>query len=76
MHAAQHLRRTEAGRARRRRIERHLVDCERLQALPYPRQYEAKALGIAMGAPWHLLRKQFEAAGVIVRPSNYTLYGL
>ena len=39
------------------------------------RSNEAKALGIAMGAPWHLHRKQFEAAGVIVRSSNYTLYG-
>ena len=39
------------------------------------RSNEAKALGIAMGAPWHLHRKQLEAAGVIVRSSNYTLYG-
>jgi DNA polymerase V len=39
------------------------------------RSNEAKALGIAMGAPWHLHRKQFEAAGVIVRSSNYTFYG-
>ena len=39
------------------------------------RSNEAKALGIAMGAPWHLHRKQFEAGGVIVRSSNYTLYG-
>ena len=39
------------------------------------RSNEAKALGIAMGAPWHLHREQFEAAGVIVRSSNYTLYG-
>ena len=39
------------------------------------RSNEAKALGIAMGAPWHLHRKKFEDAGVIVRSSNYTLYG-
>src|SRR5690242_9689138 len=39
------------------------------------RSNEAKALGIAMGAPWHLHRKQFDAAGVIVRSSNYTFYG-
>ena len=39
------------------------------------RSNEAKALGIAMGAPWHLHRKQFAAEGVIVRSSNYTLYG-
>jgi DNA polymerase V len=39
------------------------------------RSNEAKALGIAMGVPWHLHRTQFEQAGVIVRSSNYTLYG-
>ena len=39
------------------------------------RSNEAKALGIAMGAPWHLHRAQFEKSGVIVRSSNYTLYG-
>jgi impB/mucB/samB family len=39
------------------------------------RSNEAKALGIAMSAPQHLHRKQFETAGVIVRSSNYTLYG-
>ena len=39
------------------------------------RSNEAKALGVAMGAPWHLHRERFEAAGVIVRSSNYTLYG-
>jgi DNA polymerase V len=37
------------------------------------RSNEARALGIAMGAPWHLHRKQFEAAGVIVRSSNYAV---
>jgi DNA polymerase V len=36
---------------------------------------EVKALGIAMGTPWHLHRREFETAGVIVRSSNYTLYG-
>lgn len=39
------------------------------------RSNEAKALGIAMGDPWHLRRKEFEKWGVIVRSSNYTLYG-
>jgi DNA polymerase V len=39
------------------------------------RSNEAKALGIAMGAPWHLHKHRFAAAGVIVRSSNYTLYG-
>ena len=39
------------------------------------RSNEAKALGIPMGAPWHLHRERFERAGVAVRSSNYTLYG-
>jgi DNA polymerase V len=39
------------------------------------RSNEAKALGIARGAPWHLHHARFAAAGVIVRSSNYTLYG-
>jgi DNA polymerase V len=28
-----------------------------------------------MGAPWHLCRESFRKAGVVVRSSNYTLYG-
>lgn len=39
------------------------------------RSNEAKALGIGMGDPWHLNREKFHAHGVIVRSSNYTLYG-
>jgi DNA polymerase V len=39
------------------------------------RSNEAKALGIEMGAPWHLWRTRFGKGGVIVRSSNYTLYG-
>lgn len=39
------------------------------------RSNEAKALGIAMGAPWHLNRDLFAREGVIVRSSNYSLYG-
>src|ERR1700676_1988006 len=39
------------------------------------RSNEAKALGIEMGAPWHLNREKFAAHGVVVRSSNYTLYG-
>lgn len=39
------------------------------------RSNEAKALGIAMGAPWHLNKKLFAEHNVIVRSSNYTLYG-
>ncbi len=38
------------------------------------RSAEAKALGIAMGAPWHTLRAQAEARGVVAFSSNYTLY--
>lgn len=39
------------------------------------RSNEAKALGVEMGAPWHLCRERFAKDGVIVRSSNYTLYG-
>jgi DNA polymerase V len=39
------------------------------------RSNEAKALGIGMGDPWHLNKQKFAKAGVIVRSSNYTLYG-
>jgi len=39
------------------------------------RSNEAKALGIAMGAPWHLIKNMFKPGQVIVRSSNYTLYG-
>ena len=39
------------------------------------RSNEAKALGIGMGDPWHLNRDKFAQHGVIVRSSNYTLYG-
>jgi len=39
------------------------------------RSNEAKALGVAMGEPWHLVKEKHGKAGVIVRSSNYTLYG-
>ncbi len=39
------------------------------------RSNEAKALGIGMGEPWHLSKAKFARHGVIVRSSNYTLYG-
>lgn len=39
------------------------------------RSNEAKALGIGMGEPWHLNKQKFAKAGVVVRSSNYTLYG-
>lgn len=39
------------------------------------RSNEAKALGIEMGAPYHLNREQYQKQGVRVRSSNYTLYG-
>lgn len=39
------------------------------------RSNEAKALGIGMGDPWHLNKAKFSKHGVIVRSSNYTLYG-
>src|ERR1700754_1847856 len=39
------------------------------------RSNEAKALGVQMGEPWHLCKERFAFAGIIVRSSNYTLYG-
>ena len=39
------------------------------------RSNEAKALGVAMWAPWHLCRESFAKACIVVRSSNYTLYG-
>ena len=39
------------------------------------RSDEAKALGIKMGEPLHLIRDKIEAHGVRVFSSNYTLYG-
>ena len=39
------------------------------------RSNEAKALGVEMGAPWHLSKERFRKSGVVVRSSNYTLYG-
>jgi DNA polymerase V len=39
------------------------------------RSNEAKALGIAMGEAWHICNKRVDTQGVIVRSSNYTLYG-
>jgi len=39
------------------------------------RSNEAKALGIPMGEAWHICRKRVNTEGVIVRSSNYTLYG-
>src|SRR3954468_10370074 len=39
------------------------------------RSNEAKALGIVMGEAWHICKKRVDTNGVIVRSSNYTLYG-
>lgn len=39
------------------------------------RSDEAKALGIKMGQPLHLIRDKVEAHGIRVFSSNYTLYG-
>ena len=36
---------------------------------------EAKALGIAMGEPWHLIKNRPECRAVLWRSSNYALYG-
>lgn len=39
------------------------------------RSAEAKALGIKMAAPWHLMRELAQQHGVIAYSSNYVLYG-
>ncbi|MGJ3629301.1 hypothetical protein AB5I41_25015 [Sphingomonas sp. MMS24-JH45] len=39
------------------------------------RSNEAKALGVKMGDPIHLIRDRLDRHGVVVRSSNYTLYG-
>src|SRR3546814_846884 len=39
------------------------------------RSNEAKALGIPMGEAWHRCRERVPTEGIIVRSSNYTLYG-
>lgn len=39
------------------------------------RSNEAKALGVAMGAPWFKVSRRFQALGVQVFSSNYALYG-
>jgi len=39
------------------------------------RSNEAKALGIAMGEPWHMVRERISARILRMRSSNYTLYG-
>lgn len=39
------------------------------------RSNEVKALGVKMGAPWHLLKPLVEQHGIAGLSSNYTLYG-
>jgi DNA polymerase V len=39
------------------------------------RSNEAKALGIAMGEPWHVVRERIGERDLRMRSSNYTLYG-
>jgi DNA polymerase V len=39
------------------------------------RSDEAKALGIAMAEPWHLIRARLPDAGVLALSANFTLYG-
>lgn len=39
------------------------------------RSNEAKALGVKMGDPIHLIRDRLDKHGMVVRSSNYTLYG-
>ena len=39
------------------------------------RSNEAKALGVAMGAPWFKVRHLQESAGLVALSANFTLYG-
>ena len=39
------------------------------------RSNEAKALGLKMGDAWHLVKDRHALDGIVVRSSNYTLYG-
>lgn len=39
------------------------------------RSNEAKALGIAMAAPWHEIKHLVDEAGLVALSSNFTLYG-
>jgi DNA polymerase V len=39
------------------------------------RSNEAKALGIRMGAPWHMIRHLEREAGLVALSANFTLYG-
>ncbi|MBU2286880.1 MAG: Y-family DNA polymerase [Gammaproteobacteria bacterium] len=39
------------------------------------RSNEAKALGIAMGAPWFQIQQKLPDAGVVALSANFTLYG-
>jgi DNA polymerase V len=39
------------------------------------RSDEAKALGIQMAEPWHLIRAKLPDAGVVALSANFTLYG-
>lgn len=39
------------------------------------RSNEAKALGVAMGAPWHLVKQKLPDADIVALSANFTLYG-
>jgi DNA polymerase V len=39
------------------------------------RSNEAKALGVAMGAPWHQVKEKLPDAGIVALSANFTLYG-
>ena len=39
------------------------------------RSNEAKALGIAMGAPWFQIQRELPDSGVLALSANFTLYG-
>lgn len=54
---------------------RPLVVLSNNDGMAIARSNEAKALGVEMGDPWHLNRDKWKALGIIIRSSNYELYG-
>jgi DNA polymerase V len=57
-----------------RLVGRPLVVLSNNDGCVVARSAEAKALGIKMAQPWHLVKAEFEQQGAIAYSSNYTLY--
>ena len=59
---------SRSGRAELLKVRHHF-------RLDIPHNYEAKALGLKMGDPYHLKQAELKKHRVSVFSSNYTLYG-